>query len=314
MKRNALRDLAGRTFEPRCLWATVALYAICCASFILVTCFVAPADWHALFSDDPVPEEMLLDTFHRRFDRYWETQNHLGGVLRDYSMLVVIALFALLRPQRFMDVPGTKVRVPTEWLIIVLPLALTYSWFDFGFALNEAIDLRLSLWYTLNHLEPDATYQSYFSAKPLLRDHFFVDAWFVAFHPDVSGVREPELSILNRAILIGFAVYLGIGHGCIGLAGVRVATRRRSACGATLVCLLNLVVLVMILSSHFQFFYGGRHPNYAQHVIMGVGLLVLLFGFAVRPRPGADAARVPVVPGVVRSQEHNESEPKEESE
>ncbi|MFZ0820030.1 MAG: hypothetical protein WAM91_08160 [Candidatus Acidiferrales bacterium] len=211
--------------------------------------------------------------------RYQSYENRLDANVALQGLLIGTAILLIIRPEDSLKVFDNA--VPLSWLHLFVAALLLYSWFSFGFVFNDLLWGRfqgVELIRTL-HSGP-ATYED-----GMFRDAAFVDGWFKTF-VDSGQITFSGIDPSFRRATAGFLVIIlgtivSAGHASI-LAIVSVGwrrywgtSRRRKLIGY---CGLPFVISVLLIMSHLEFSYGGRHRNWIEwYVAVATVLIMMLF-------------------------------------
>lgn len=209
---------------------------------------------------------------------YKEWNGRLAGNFQLEGLAIILAVLLISAKLDAIPVQGIGLSLSGAIVQAFLPLALLYFWLNFGFIFANLIDTRLALFDTAQKMwsGPDALGPG--TPRGLLRDHFLLDAWFVAFHSAKSSINEPNMAILNRLILCGFGVFLGAGHAAMFASLINSFEDFGKKSFLKLGYIIYaMILLTFVLASHIQFYRDG-HPNYVQYVIFG-SAVVLTFVF-----------------------------------
>lgn len=231
---------------------------------------------------------------------------------------VLLGLLVVTGKSDILETPIAGIKLPRMWMYYIVPLALTFFWLEFGFLTDKMIQTRHESWLLLEALARQVA-ESDGVTSPVKADHLtmqlarlfedgaYVDGWFVAFR----GCEH----VIDTAFRLGtnffwsfvYGSLLGATHaGAIFLAHIGNVKypldeasddmesgarhqRTLSIVGRT----LPYAIMAVILGSHFQFFAGGKNPNWMQLVIASAtilfGWLLLRTANSIPPtRPAAD--------------------------
>ena len=288
---------AGR-FRNHASSAIVALAGLVC--FALVTHFVGAPSPHA-HHEQPLPtlDQGLLpaaEGLNLLIEGYTRNLDQLGLNMKLQALFIGLAVLLAWRGRGRIDFLGAA--VPVAWLHLLAPGALLYLWMEFGFTMNHLIEQRHVALEMLARTRDAGQMEL---GGQLFRDYWVVDGWFLAFETRDAGASAGGAGRVFWGF--GFALFAGAAHACT-LVMSAVFSRRFLAGtkGVRLWCelLLPLILLVVLIASHLEFAYVGRHPNWIQLCVAGMTPL-LCIGLseiewrgdrAGRPEGAGDAARV----------------------
>jgi hypothetical protein len=246
----------------------------------------------------------LFPVFQTRLDQYKKTLSSLNSNLFYQFLGIAAALIILLSGRDRFPVPLLQHEVPSSWLHRALPAYLLAIWTQFGFLLNEVINSRLALWRLGEALEPfielqkqnllvvnsgaNEVWRQYlyaFSMRPIVNDGGFMDGWFIEFHGQF--VENQQLGVLfAQFILVFFAVFWGIGHGCM-LGTIWQSARRFPSPGFPqgFYIVYFWIVVFFLGLSHYTFFVTAAHQNWTHPIVFASTLLTTLLLVHLSPNP-----------------------------
>lgn len=231
------------------------------------------------FSDlDKTAPLQLKDVFDRRIKLYADDSAALASNLQIQGILIVFAVLMIYKPLQAVNIKALGLEIPAILLQCFIPAAILYTWLRFGYILHDMIENRLILWEIIPKVYPSGLAgNSVFNAQRLLRDQFFLDEYFLAFHPARAGFSEGNMGPFNRAILVCFGLFLGIGHGCMG---ATISNIFEEVPGGRRwhiwLFMYTLLISLALFFSHCQFYFSGPHQNWLQFVILWSAVLFTL--------------------------------------
>jgi hypothetical protein len=280
-------ELAAPMAALRHLFGPVLVIAPLSAMLILGIWFVLgkpnhPADRILAVQAGPPSEskqelEALLDSHIRD---YKANLTRFNSDCALQALLLILAILLICRRSDSLKAFDYSIRL--SWLYLCIPVLMVYFWLDFGFVLDGLIWGRLrgvELIKALNY--PNMEYQ-----RTVFLDWRFVDGWFLTF---IDGHRGETYSGISRGFSAStaalFALVLGTlisaAHASV-LAIPPIALRRylqkKSDRWLIWYYLSPILPLMILLSSHVQFAYGGENRNWLQLYIavVTIPLMALL--------------------------------------
>lgn len=123
-----------------------------------------------------------IDIYKERKIHYDNVAAALDLNIKLPAFLLITALSGLSRKKEEMTkgivLPVLNIPISTEWVYVIIPIALEYLWLQFGFLLDIAIDSRKALATIIGKMEI-LSVSSFYSTCNVLEDRGFLDRWFM---------------------------------------------------------------------------------------------------------------------------------------
>jgi len=225
------------------------------------------------------PVVTLKDMFDYQLNNYKANVDQLVANMKLQALFIVFTVLLVLRRSDSLSLFGNQ--LPLQWLHLFTPIVMIYLWLNFGFLLDSLIHTRL---WAIEVLKADSSLATHYG-KLLFQDSGFVDGWFLSFvdsagiNPgDYSGIDHNSHTSTAILMLLVFGTLLSALHACmiaIVFIGCRRYLRDLSSRFLPIYYGPPLVLLVILVVSHFQFAYGGSNRNYMQLYIPAVTIIWL---------------------------------------
>lgn len=258
----------------------------------------SPSTTPAAGSPTPTPVVTLKDMFNYQLNSYKANVDQLVGNMKLQALFIVFTVLLVLRRSDSLSLFGHQ--LPLQWLHLFTPIVMFYLWLSFGFLLDSLIHTRL---WAIEVLTADSSLAMHYG-KLLFQDSGFVDGWFLGFvdsakiNPgDYSGIDHNSRTSTLILLLLVFGTLLSATHACmIGIVFIGCRRYLRNIFGRFLPIYYvpPVVLVVLLVVSHFQFAYGGSNRNYLQLYIpvATIILLAILLWVSVRVDRNVDPASV----------------------
>ncbi len=269
------------------------LLAIVASAWIVMAVIVTASYYRSetlVFMSPPLSGEAETfsgrDLFGEKLKLLESDMAWLDNCLILQGIFVLIGFFALKVQSERLELPILKLGLPRSWILYIVPVALIIIWLQFGFLLDDSINLREEAFNILQTFHSRLDERLFRGYATLLNDSGFVDAWFMLF--------RPSQSIIDTNFVAGTAIFFSVVFGgLLGFAHAMTVTlflvanrlhadqmKLWTLVGRSFMAATPLLLLGLILLSHWQFFAGGKNPNWFQAVVAlfaFVGTLLIHF-------------------------------------
>lgn len=234
----------------------------------------------------------VISVLEKRLKDYRADKDALSTNLLFQLAFVLLGLLVVTGSSEKLETPIARIELPRVWMFYIVPLALLFFWLEFGFLTDKMIQTRHESWLLLEALaktfSDTSEYQNPVKADyltmqmaRLFEDGAYVDGWFVAFRGCEHVINTNFRLGTNLFWSLIYGSLLGLTHaGAIFLAHIgnarylvnkqendEFANGRYQKLLSLLGRMLPYFILALILGSHYQFFSGGKNPNWMQLVI-----------------------------------------------
>jgi hypothetical protein len=266
-----LKHLSRRLAFPICLFLVTGL--ICLYTYLdPPTADLPPTE---TFTVQELSRKDVLDT---RLARYYRNSDSLMTNMQLQLVMFLICIALLTSQETTTKLPVVDVSLSNRWLHIVLPILLAISWLNFGYYLHELIAGRFALYKMMAHIG-GADKNSIWRLDPVLVDGAWIDAYFSVFHYHESGIKTAPTFAFYAFTAILYGCSIGLNHAfalCLPAVGYsRFAT---TTGWRLLYTSVGLVCAYLFVTSHFQFAYDGRNPNWISYAAAS---FTVFFSFAI---------------------------------
>lgn len=240
----------------------------------------------------------LKEVFDYQLRDYKAQLDGLDANVKLQALFIVFTVLLILRRSDSLNLFGNQ--LPLQWLHLFAPIVLLYLWLNFGFLLHDLILGRREGVDLLTQFSPSTADH----VKQAFRDGGFIDGWFLSFiDTNRSGVGSYSGIELNSGtstalfLVVVLGTLISAAHACliaITFIGCRRYLRQTSERFLRLYYGLPLLPLLLLITSHYRFAYGGGNRNWIQLYIAftTVPLVGILLWLALSIDRGIDPASV----------------------